>query len=62
MTWQPLSPDQMRWAQLLTGIVMSAWIGIGFLPPLRKYANRLRGALLAFYLILCLGFIVAILL
>lgn len=57
MNWQPVSSDQIRWAQMLTGLVMAAWIGIGFVPPLRSHTYRLRGVLLAFYLVACLGFI-----
>ena len=58
MNWQPISTDQLRWAQLLTGLVLATWISVGLVPPLRKQANRLRGALLVFYLLACLGFIV----
>lgn len=53
-----VSADTMRAAQLITGVTMAIWIGIGVFPPLRPHAHMLRHAVLLLYLVGCLGFIV----
>ncbi len=53
-----VSPADMRAAQVFTGMAMAIWIGVGFTPALRPYARTVRGAVLALYLLGCLGFIV----
>jgi hypothetical protein len=40
-------------AQIVTGVTMAAFIGIGLTPRLREHATALRGALLALYLVVC---------
>jgi hypothetical protein len=57
-----LSADQVRVAQAITGIAMAVWMGVGFVPPLQRYAYPIRGAILALYLLSCVIFIAAALL
>ena len=52
-----VSADEMRAAQLISGITMAIWIGVGVLPPLQPYAHTIRRTLLMAYLICCMGFI-----
>ncbi len=53
-----VSADAMCTAQLVTGVTMAIWIGVGVLPPLRPHAHAVRRIVLALYLACCLGFIV----
>jgi hypothetical protein len=48
VTFPPVPPDVMRSAQIFTGLVMAAFLAIGFLPGHRA---RLRAALLVIYLV-----------
>ncbi len=61
MIFNTVSADQMRAAQLISGITMVIWISVGVLPPLRPYAHVVRRALLLLYLASCVGFIVFVL-
>ncbi len=56
-----VSADAMRTAQLITGVTMAIWIGMGVLPPLQPHAHAVRRVVLALYLAWCLGFIVYVL-
>jgi hypothetical protein len=47
----PVSGEEMRAAQLITGSAMALWLAIGYLPALRPHATRLRGGLLVVYLL-----------
>jgi len=58
MILNAVSADEMRAAQLITGVTMAIWIGVGVVPPLRNYAGPVRRAALALYLLCCAGFIV----
>ena len=53
-----VSADTMRAAQLITGVTMAIWIGVGVFPPLRPHAHTVRRAVLMLYLVCCLGFII----
>ena len=61
MIFNTVSADQMRAAQLISGVTMVIWISVGVLPPLRPYAHAVRRALLLLYLASCVGFIVFVL-
>jgi undecaprenyl pyrophosphate phosphatase UppP len=45
--------EQMRQAQIVTGVALAAFIGVSVVPGLRQYASRIRLALLAVYLMAC---------
>jgi hypothetical protein len=54
----PLASDvEIRAVQAATLSIFALWIGIGFVPGLGRYANLIRGVLLALYLIAAAGFI-----
>jgi hypothetical protein len=40
-------------AQIVTGVTMAAFIGVGLTPGLRQHAAAIRGVLLALYLLVC---------
>ena len=46
----------MQTAQIVTGVTMAAFIGIGITPGLREHAGAIRLVLLALYLIICCVF------
>jgi hypothetical protein len=48
-----VTAEQMRQAQIITGLAMAAFIGIGVVPGLRQHAGRIRLALLTAYLMAC---------
>jgi hypothetical protein len=48
-----VSGEEMRAAQIVTGVTMAAFIAAGVVPGLRARAGAIRGALLAVYLIAC---------
>ena len=50
-------PEQMRQAQIATGLVMAAFIGVGMVPGLRPYAWTIRLVLLVVYLVTCAAFV-----
>ena len=52
-----VSGDEMRAAQIVTGVTMAAFIAVGLAPGLRERAGAIRGALLALYLVACGVFI-----
>jgi hypothetical protein len=45
------SSEEIRAAQIVTLSTLALWLGIGYVQPLRPYANRVRAVLLAAYLI-----------
>jgi hypothetical protein len=49
--------EEIRAAQIITGVTMALFIGIGIAPGLREHAGRLRLALLVLYLLACGGFV-----
>ncbi len=62
MILDTVSADTMRSAQMITGIAMAIWIGIGVVPPWRKYTQAVRATVLVLYLLGCIGFIVYVVL
>jgi hypothetical protein len=48
-----ISDYDVRLAQIVTGVTMAAFIGVGLTPGLRQHAAAIRGALLALYLLVC---------
>jgi hypothetical protein len=57
-----VSGEEVRAAQIVTGVTMALFIGIGIAPGLREHAGRLRLALLVLYLLVCCGFLAYVLL
>ncbi len=55
MTFAPVSAQEMQAGQMLTGLVLAAFIGARFLP---RHAARIRVAALAIYLAGIAAFIV----
>jgi hypothetical protein len=51
-----MTTEDVRIAQMLTGFAMAAFLLISTVPALRRYASRLRVALLAAYLLGAAGF------
>ena len=58
----PVTGEEMRAAQILTGATMAAWLACGAIPGVRPYATTLRAGLLAAYLLCCAAFIAYVLL
>lgn len=52
-----VTAEEMQTARIVTGVTMAAFIGISITPGLRAHAARLRYALLALYLLTCVGFV-----
>jgi hypothetical protein len=52
-----VSGEEIRAAQIVTGVTMAAFIAAGVVPGLRERAAAVRGALLALYLIACGAFL-----
>jgi hypothetical protein len=48
-----VSSEEIRAAQIVTGVTMAAFIAAGVIPGARRYAARIRGALLVLYLVVC---------
>lgn len=49
----PVSPEDMRAAQVVTGAAMALWLSIRYVPGLRQHQARAQGALLVLYLVAC---------
>lgn len=49
--------EEIRAAQIVTGLTMAAFIAVGLAPGLRERAGAIRGAVLALYLVACALFI-----
>ena len=58
MILDTVSADDMRVAQVISGMTMAVWIGVGFVPALRKHAYVVRAIAGVLYLLACLGFII----
>jgi hypothetical protein len=56
-----VSSEDVRAAQIVTGVTMALFIGAGLTPGLREYAGRIRVALLVLYLLASCGFIAYVL-
>jgi hypothetical protein len=56
MTMPAMTTEDVRIAQMLTGFAMAAFLLIGTVPALRRYASPLRVALLVAYLLGAAGF------
>ena len=52
-----VSGEQMRAARIVTGATIAAFIAVSLAPPLRRYARRIRLALIVAYLLGCAGFV-----
>jgi hypothetical protein len=48
-----VSSEEIRAAQIVTGVTMAAFLAAGMIPGARRYAARIRGALLVLYLVFC---------
>ena len=49
----PVSGEDMRAAQIITGAAMALWLSIGFVPGLRRHAMQLQVGVLVLYLVGC---------
>jgi hypothetical protein len=49
--------EQMRAAQVVTGLTMAAFIMTGFIPGARRRVRTIRLMLLVAYLLACCGFV-----
>jgi hypothetical protein len=52
-----VSGDEIRMAQVVTGVTMAAFLAAGVVPGMRQHARAIRGALLGLYLAACLIFV-----
>ena len=48
-----VSGEEIRAAQIVTGVTMAAFIAVGMIPATRRYATQIRAALLVLYLAAC---------
>jgi hypothetical protein len=46
-----VSSDEVRAAQVLTGVAMAVWLMVGLAPGLRRHAATIRAVVLAIYLV-----------
>ncbi len=58
----PVSAEEIRAAQILTGATMAAWLASGWIPGARPYTTKIRTVLLAAYLLGCTAYIAYVLL
>jgi hypothetical protein len=56
-----VSGDDMRTAQIVTGVAMALFVGVSVAPGLRRHAGTIRLALLVVYLVVCGVFVVTVL-
>ena len=52
-----VSSEEIRAAQIVTGVTMAAFIAVGMIPATRRYVTQIRAALLVLYLVVCSGFL-----
>jgi hypothetical protein len=52
-----VSDNEMRAAQIVTGVTMAAFIAVGLAPGLQRHATKIRLALVVLYLIACGAFV-----
>ena len=48
-----VSSEDIRIAQVVTGLAMAAFVGAGVVPGMREHAGAIRAALLVAYLAVC---------
>ena len=58
MILDTVSADDMRLAQVISGMTMVVWIGVGFVPALQKHAYVVRAITGILYFLVCVGFII----
>lgn len=56
MIFRTVSEQEIRAAQVFTGASFALWMLVGFVPAVRRYAQAIRGVLLAAYLLGCAAF------
>ena len=49
----PVTTEDLHAARIMTGAAMALWLGIGYVPGLKRHAMRIRGAVLVLYLVGC---------
>jgi hypothetical protein len=57
-----VSGEDMRTAQIVTGVAMALFVGVSVAPGLRRHTAAIRLALLVVYLVVCGVFVVTVLL
>ncbi len=57
-----VSGEDMRAAQIVTGVAMALFIAVGMAPGLRDHAGTIRLVLLVLYLLACCVFVATVLL
>jgi hypothetical protein len=58
MDFMTVSGEDMRAAQMLTGVTFAMFLMVGVVPGLRAYAVRIRLAIVAAYFIAAAGFVI----
>jgi len=48
-----VSPEELRAAQILTGLTMALFLAVGYVRPIRRHASTARLILLVVYLAAC---------
>ena len=54
--FHPVTAEEMHAAQVITGVAMALWLGVGLVPALKQHATRIRRVVLALYLAAIAGF------
>ena len=49
--------DELRAAQIITGVTMALFLTVGLVPGLGPYAGKIRAGVLAAYLLGCVAFV-----
>ncbi|MEJ0015947.1 MAG: hypothetical protein WDN25_05175 [Acetobacteraceae bacterium] len=49
-----VSAEEIRSAQIITGVTMAAFMGAGVIPALRPHARTIRMALAGLYFVTCI--------
>jgi len=57
-----MSSTDLQAARIVTGTTMAAFLAVGLVPSLRAHTGRIRAALLALYLSVCVVFVAWVLL
>jgi hypothetical protein len=58
----PLTIEEVRAAQILTGATMAAWLACGVIPGVQPYTAQIRIVLLVAYLLCVTAFVAYVLL
>ena len=61
MVFDTISSHEMQTARIITGATMAIVIGVGLVPPLRPFAQRIRMAALVLYILSCVAFVIYVL-